>query len=139
VQPEDLVEFGMIPSSSAACRCRAARPLDIEKLVSILTEPKKRDRPPVSASLQMDGKDISFHERCARQDRQACREARYGRPRPACGVRRNHDGHHVRLPDQPTGSKYVIDERLSMARKDLFAETKIGSERAPEFNRTGEK
>ena len=126
VQPEDLVEFGMIPEFVGRLPLIAPLdPLDIETLVSILTEPKNAIVRQYQRLFKMDGKDISFTQdaliniakRAVKRDtgarglRAVCEEIMMDIM--------------YRLPDQPAGSKYVIDGEVVDGTKDLFAEPPI--------------
>ena len=125
VQPEDLVEFGMIPEFVGRLPLIAPLdPLDIETLVNILTEPKNAIVRQYQRLFKMDGKDISFTtDALVKIAKRAVKRDTGARGLRAVCEEIMMDIMY-RLPDQPTGSKYIIDGEVVDGTKDLFAEPK---------------
>jgi len=73
----------------------------------------------------MDGKDISFTNDALVKIAKRAVKRDTGRPRLRAVCEEIMMDIMYRLPDQPTGSKYVIDGEVVDGTKDLFAETKI--------------
>jgi ATP-dependent Clp protease ATP-binding subunit ClpX len=121
VQPDDLVEFGMIPEFVGRLPLIAPLdPLDIETLVSILTAPKNAITRQYQKLFRMDGKDLSFTPGAL----QLIAKRAVKRETGARGLRAVCEEIMVdimfRLPDQPAGMKFVLDEEVVEGRRDLF-------------------
>jgi ATP-dependent Clp protease ATP-binding subunit ClpX len=121
VQPEDLVEFGMIPEFVGRLPVVATlEPLDVKTLISILTEPKNALVKQFQKFFRMEGAELEFTagaleqiaERALRRDtgaralRAVCEEIMLDLM--------------YRLPDQQEGSKYIITEEVVEGRQSLF-------------------
>jgi ATP-dependent Clp protease ATP-binding subunit ClpX len=121
VQPEDLVEFGMIPEFVGRLPvCATLEPLDVETLVSILTRPKNALVKQYQKFFRMEGCEVEFtpdaleaiSERALKRDtgaralRAVCEEIML-------------DLMYL-LPDQQPGAKFVIDSDVVQGRKNLF-------------------
>jgi ATP-dependent Clp protease ATP-binding subunit ClpX len=121
VQPEDLVEFGMIPEFVGRLPiCAALEPLDVETLVSILTSPKNALVKQYAKFFRMEGSELQFTpgaleaiaERALKRDtgaralRAVCEEIMLDLM--------------YKLPDAQQGTKYVIDADVVAGRKQLF-------------------
>ncbi len=121
VQPEDLVEFGMIPEFVGRLPLVSTLdPLDVRTLISILTEPKNALVKQYQKFFRMEGSELEFTpgtleliaERALKRDtgaralRAVCEEIML-------------DLMYL-LPDQQQGGKYVITEDIAEGRADLF-------------------
>ena len=121
VQPEDLVEFGMIPEFVGRLPVVATlEPLDVETLISILTEPKNALIKQYQKFFRMESSDLEFTrgaleliaERALKRDtgaralRAVCEEIMLDLM--------------YRLPDQKQQGKYLISEEVVEGREHLF-------------------
>ncbi len=130
VQPEDLIEFGMIPEFVGRLPLVAPlEPLGADSLVSILTQPRNALVKQYKKFFRMEGADLEFtpealrliavkamkRDTGARALRAVCEEIMLDLM--------------YQLPDQGRGGKYLIDEGIVEGRSDLF---KIEPERRKE-------
>ena len=121
VQPEDLVEFGMIPEFVGRLPLVATlEPLDVKTLINILTEPKNALVKQYQKFFRMENCDVEFTpealeliaERALKRDtgaralRAVCEEIMLDLM--------------YKLPDQQTGGKYVISREIVEGRQNLF-------------------
>jgi ATP-dependent Clp protease ATP-binding subunit ClpX len=121
VQPEDLIEFGMIPEFVGRLPVVATlEPLDVETLISILTEPKNALVKQYQKFFRMEGADLQFTagaleriaERALKRDtgaralRAVCEEIMLDLM--------------YRLPDQAHGGKYIVDESVVDGQATLY-------------------
>jgi ATP-dependent Clp protease ATP-binding subunit ClpX len=121
VQPEDLVEFGMIPEFVGRLPLIATlEPLDVKTLISILTEPKNAIVKQYRKIFNMEHSDLEFTsgaleliaERALKRDtgaralRAVCEEIMLELM--------------YKLPDQQQGGKYIITEDVVQGRENLF-------------------
>jgi len=121
VQPEDLVEFGMIPEFVGRMPVVATlEPLDVKTLISILTEPRNALVKQYQKFFRMEGSEVDFTaaalqliaERAMRRDtgaralRAVCEEIMLDLM--------------YRLPEQQQGGKYLINEDIVEGRESLF-------------------
>jgi ATP-dependent Clp protease ATP-binding subunit ClpX len=121
VQPEDLVEFGMIPEFVGRLPVAATlEPLDVATLISILTEPKNALVKQYQKFFRMEGCEVEFTpgslkliaQRALKRDtgaralRAVCEEIMLDLM--------------YRLPDEGQGGKYVISEEVVEGRRNLF-------------------
>jgi ATP-dependent Clp protease ATP-binding subunit ClpX len=121
VQPEDLVEFGMIPEFVGRLPLIATlEPLDVKTLISILTEPKNALVKQYRKIFNMENSDLEFTsgaleliaERALKRDtgaralRAVCEEIMLELM--------------YKLPDQQTGGKYIVNEDVVEGRQHLF-------------------
>ena len=121
VQPEDLVEFGMIPEFVGRLPlCATLEPLDVQTLINILTEPKNALVKQYQKFFRLEGNDLTFTpgalakiaERALKRDtgaralRAVCEEIMLDMM--------------YRLPDEGQGGKYIIDEAVVEGRRDVF-------------------
>jgi len=121
VQPEDLVEFGMIPEFVGRLPlCATLEPLDTKILVNILTEPKNALVKQYQKFFRLEGADVEFTagalemiaERALKRDtgaralRAVCEEIMLELM--------------YKLPDQQQGGKYIINEAVVEGRQSLF-------------------
>jgi ATP-dependent Clp protease ATP-binding subunit ClpX len=121
VQPEDLVEFGMIPEFVGRLPlCATLEPLDTKILINILTEPKNALVKQYQKFFRLEGADVEFTrgalemiaERALKRDtgaralRAVCEEIMLDLM--------------YKLPDQQQGGKYIISEAIVEGRQNLF-------------------
>jgi ATP-dependent Clp protease ATP-binding subunit ClpX len=121
VQPEDLVEFGMIPEFVGRLPVTATlEPLDVKTLINILTEPKNALVKQYQKFFRMEGCEVEFTQRAmeliaaralkrdtgARALRAVCEEIMLDLM--------------YRLPDQGQGGRYIITEDIVEGRQSLF-------------------
>jgi ATP-dependent Clp protease ATP-binding subunit ClpX len=133
VQPEDLVEFGMIPEFVGRLPlCATLEPLDTKILVNILTAPKNAIVKQYKKFFRLEGSDVEFtpgaleliaaralkRDTGARALRAVCEEIMLDLM--------------YKLPDQGQGGKFVIDEAIVEGRRNLF-------ELKPEQTPTGQR
>jgi ATP-dependent Clp protease ATP-binding subunit ClpX len=120
VQPEDLVEFGMIPEFVGRLPvCATLEPLDVKTLINILTTPKNALVKQYQKFFRLEGSEVEFTtgaleliaERALKRDtgaralRAVCEEIMLELM--------------YKLPDHQ-GGKYVIDEDVVEGRVNLF-------------------
>ena len=121
VQPEDLVEYGMIPEFVGRLPISATlEPLDVRTLINILTEPKNALVKQYQKFFRMEGSEVEFTagalehiaERALKRDtgaralRAVCEEIMLDLM--------------YRLPDEGQGGKYVITEEVVDGKRNLF-------------------
>jgi ATP-dependent Clp protease ATP-binding subunit ClpX len=121
VQPEDLVEFGMIPEFVGRLPLIASlEPLDTTTLISILTQPKNALVKQYQKFFRLEGAEVEFTpaaleriaERALKRDtgaralRAVCEEIMLDMM--------------YKLPDQQQGGKYTIDDAIVDGRRSLF-------------------
>jgi ATP-dependent Clp protease ATP-binding subunit ClpX len=121
VQPEDLIEYGMIPEFVGRLPIAATlEPLDVAILVNILTTPKNALVKQYKKFFRIEGNDVEFTpgalrliaERALKRDtgaralRAVCEEIMLDLM--------------YKLPDQQQGGKFIIDEDVVEGRQSLF-------------------
>src|SRR5438067_8820400 len=121
VQPDDLVEFGMIPEFVGRLPlCATLEPLDTRTLISILTEPKNALVKQYQKFFRMEGCDLDFTpgaldmiaQRALKRDtgaralRAVCEEIMLDLM--------------YKLPDAGQGGRYMIDEAIVEGKRSLF-------------------
>ena len=121
VQPDDLVEFGMIPEFVGRLPLVATlEPLDVATLINILSEPKNALVKQYQKFFRIEGSELDFTsgaleliaERALKRDtgaralRAVCEEIMLDLM--------------YKLPDQQQGGKYVITEDVVEGREHLF-------------------
>jgi ATP-dependent Clp protease ATP-binding subunit ClpX len=121
VQPEDLVEFGMIPEFVGRLPvCATLEPLDVATLINILTAPKNALVKQYQKFFRMEGSEIEFTpgaleiiaERALKRDtgaralRAVCEEIMLDLM--------------YRLPEEGQGGKYVLSEDVIEGKRNLF-------------------
>ncbi len=121
VQPEDLVEYGLIPEFIGRLPLISSLdPLDLEALISILTEPRNALVRQYQKLFKMDGKILEFTPDALN----AIAKRALKRETGARGLRAVCEELMLdimyRLPDQPAGTKFVIDAAVVERRRDLF-------------------
>jgi ATP-dependent Clp protease ATP-binding subunit ClpX len=121
VQPEDLVEFGMIPEFVGRLPLAATLdPLDAHTLVTILTEPKNALVKQYKKFFRMEGAELEFTPAALRRiaERALKRDTGARALRAVCEEIML-DLMYA-LPDQAQGLKYIIDEEVVEGRRALF-------------------
>jgi ATP-dependent Clp protease ATP-binding subunit ClpX len=122
VQPEDLVEFGMIPEFVGRLPLHATlEPLDVPALVNILTEPKNALVRQYQKFFRLEGSEVEFTPAALRQiARRALKRDTGARALRAVCEEVMLDLMY-RLPDESQrGGKYVITEDIVEGRESLF-------------------
>ena len=119
-QPEDLVEFGMIPEFVGRLPVVATlEPLDVPALINVLTQPKNAIVKQYERFFELEGSTVEFTESALRiiAERALKRETGARALRAVCEevmLDIMYD-----LPDQPDGH-YVIDENVVEGRQQVF-------------------
>jgi ATP-dependent Clp protease ATP-binding subunit ClpX len=122
VQPEDLVEFGMIPEFIGRLPLISTlEPLTVDVLVNILTQPKNAITKQYLRFFRMENSEVEFtHGALEAISRRALKRDTGARAlRAVCEELMLEVMYE--LPDQARGVKYVIDEDVVEGRKRLFA------------------
>jgi ATP-dependent Clp protease ATP-binding subunit ClpX len=120
-QPEDLIEFGMIPEFVGRLPLVAPlEPLDVEVLMSILTQPRNALVKQYKKFFRMEGADLEFTTGALRMiaEKAMRRDTGARALRAVCEeimLNLMYD-----LPEQHQGGKYVIDEEIVEGRTSLF-------------------
>jgi ATP-dependent Clp protease ATP-binding subunit ClpX len=121
VQPEDLVEFGMIPEFVGRLPLAATLdPLDEKTLVSILTEPKNAISKQYQKFFRMEGSELEFTPGALKLIAQRALKRDTGARALRAVCEELMLDLMYRLPDQAQGGKYVIDESVVEGRRSLF-------------------
>src|SRR6476619_2223705 len=121
-QPEDLVEFGMIPEFVGRLPlCATLEPLDAEILINILTEPKNALVKQYQKFFRLEGSEVEFTPRAL----ELIAERALKRDTGARALRAVCEEIMLdlmyKLPDQQQGGKYIITEDIVEGRQSLFA------------------
>ncbi|HEY2411084.1 MAG TPA: ATP-dependent Clp protease ATP-binding subunit ClpX [Pirellulaceae bacterium] len=121
VQTEDILEFGMIPELVGRLPVISSlAPLDHPGLVRVLTEPKNALLKQYQTLFEMEDCHLEFSESAL----SAIAAKALKKGTGARGLRSIVE--HVmvdimyELPDQPKGSKFVIDQDIVLGRRPLF-------------------
>jgi ATP-dependent Clp protease ATP-binding subunit ClpX len=122
VQTEDILEFGMIPELIGRLPVISSlAPLDHAGLVRVLTEPKNALLKQYQTLFEMEDCHVEFSESALHAIATKALKKGTG----ARGLRSIVE--HVmvdimfELPDQPKGTKYIIDQDVVLGRKPLFS------------------
>ncbi len=121
VDTADILEFGMIPELIGRLPVISSlAPLDHAGLVRVLTEPKNALLKQYQTLFEMEDCHLEFSDSALSAIAGKALEKKTG----ARGLRSIVEGAMTdimfELPDQPKGSKYVIDEDVVLKRKPLF-------------------
>ncbi|HEX8341052.1 MAG TPA: ATP-dependent Clp protease ATP-binding subunit ClpX [Tepidisphaeraceae bacterium] len=125
VQPEDLVEFGMIPEFIGRLPLISTlEPLDIPTLINILTEPKNAITKQYQRFFRMEGSELEFTEGALRMiaEKSLKRDTGARALRAVCEEMMLEVMYE--LPDQQPGQKFTIDEAIVSGGKHLFGHRK---------------
>ena len=121
VQPEDLVEFGMIPEFVGRLPlCATLDPLDVQTLINILTEPKNALVKQYQKFFRLEGCELDFTAGALRKiaERALKRDTGARALRAVCEEIML--DLMYRLPDEGQNGKYMIDEAVVEGRRDVF-------------------
>src|SRR3954463_6090599 len=122
VQPEDLIEFGMIPEFVGRLPIAATlEPLDVDILINILTQPKNALVKQYKKFFRLEGADVEFTPAALRMiaERALKRDTGARALRAVCEEIML--DLMYKLPDQQQqGGKYIIDEDIVEGRASLF-------------------
>src|SRR6266480_2228063 len=121
VQPEDLIEFGMIPEFVGRLPlCATLEPLDAEILINILTQPKNALVKQYQKFFRLEGSEVEFTPGA----RELIAERALKRDTGARALRAVCEEMMLdlmyRLPDQQPGGKFIISEEIVEGRESLF-------------------
>jgi ATP-dependent Clp protease ATP-binding subunit ClpX len=128
VAPDDLIEFGMIPELVGRLPvCSALTPLDESAMIRVLTEPKNALTKQYEKLFTMEEADLRFTDEALRS---IARKAQ-ARETGARGLRSIIENVMLdimfELPDQPRGSRYVINEDVVEGRQRIFEQPQTKS------------
>jgi len=126
VQPEDLVEFGMIPEFIGRLPLISTlEPLTVDVLVNILTEPKNAITKQYLRFFRMEGSELEFTTGALRAIAQKALKRDTGARALRAVCEEMMLEVMYALPDQPQGVKYIIDEDVVAGRKHVFAQRPV--------------
>src|SRR6185295_13104190 len=111
VQPEDLVEFGMIPEFVGRLPIAATlEPLDVKTLINILSTPKNALVKQYQKFFRMEGSELEFTEGALEliAERALKRDTGARALRAVCEEVMLELMYN--LPDQQSGGKFIINE-----------------------------
>jgi ATP-dependent Clp protease ATP-binding subunit ClpX len=121
VQPEDLVEFGMIPEFVGRLPVVASlEPLDVKTLINILTQPKNALVKQFQKFFRMEGAELEFTSEALELIAERALKRDTGARALRAVVEELMLDLMYRLPDQQPGTKYVISEDVIEGRESLF-------------------
>jgi ATP-dependent Clp protease ATP-binding subunit ClpX len=121
VQPEDLVEFGMIPEFVGRLPVVATLdPLDIKTLINILTEPKNALVKQFQKFFRIEGSELEFTPGALELIAERALKRDTGARALRAVVEEIMLDLMYRLPDQEQGGKYIISEEIVEGRQGLF-------------------
>jgi len=121
VQPEDLVEYGMIPEFVGRLPlCATLEPLDTKTLINILTSPKNALVKQYQKFFRLEGHEVEFTPKAL----QLIAERALKRDTGARALRAVCEEIMLdmmyKLPDQSQGGKYIITDAVVEGRENLF-------------------
>src|SRR6188472_1863527 len=120
VQPEDLVEFGMIPEFVGRLPlCATLEPLDADILINILTEPKNAIVKQYKKFFRLEGSDVEFTPGALRLIAERALKRDTGARALRAVTEEIMLDLMYKLPDAQQGGKYVIDEAIVEGRASL--------------------
>jgi ATP-dependent Clp protease ATP-binding subunit ClpX len=121
VQPEDLIEFGMIPEFVGRLPvCATLEPLDIKTLMNILTEPKNALVKQYQRFFRMEGSELEFRPEALRLIAEKALKRDTGARALRAVCEELMLDLMYKLPDQQQGGKYIVDEDVVEGRQHLF-------------------
>jgi ATP-dependent Clp protease ATP-binding subunit ClpX len=121
VQPEDLVEFGMIPEFVGRLPVVATlEPLDVKTLINILTEPKNALVKQFQKFFRMEGSELEFTAGALEMIAERALKRDTGARALRAVVEEIMMDLMYRLPDQEPGVKYIITRDIVEGRNSLF-------------------
>lgn len=121
VQTEDILSYGMIPELVGRMPVISSlTPLDYSGLVRVLTEPKNALLRQYKTLFEMEECSLEFSEKAI----EAIAGKALNKGTGARGLRSVVEDVMVdimyELPDQPKGSKYIIDDQIVLGKRRLF-------------------
>jgi len=120
-QPEDLIEFGMIPEFVGRLPLVATLdPLDVNTLIHILTDPKNALIKQYQKFFRMEGSELEFTPGALRMIAQKALKRDTGARALRAVCEELMMDLMYSLPDQQTPAKYVINEDVVEGREHLF-------------------
>ena len=121
VQPEDLVEYGMIPEFVGRLPVAATlEPLDSKTLINILTQPKNALVKQFQKFFRMEGSELEFTEGALELIAERAMKRDTGARALRAVVEEIMLDLMYRLPDAQQGTKYVINEEVVLGQQNLF-------------------
>jgi ATP-dependent Clp protease ATP-binding subunit ClpX len=121
VQPEDLVEFGMIPEFVGRLPVAATlEPLDVKTLINILCEPKNALVKQFQKFFRLEGAELEFTPEALERIAERALKRDTGARALRAVLEELMLEVMYRLPDQTPGTKYVITEDVVLGRTNLF-------------------
>jgi ATP-dependent Clp protease ATP-binding subunit ClpX len=128
ITPDDLIEFGMIPELVGRLPVVSAlTPLDEEALIRVLVEPKNALTKQYERLFSMEEADLRFTDEALRAIAKKAQERETG----ARGLRSIIESVMLDimfdLPEQPRGSRYVINEDVVLGKQQLFEQPQTKS------------
>ncbi len=121
VQPEDLVEYGMIPEFVGRLPIAATlEPLDVATLINILTEPKNALVKQYQKFFRMEGCEVEFTSDALKSIAQRALKRDTGARALRAVCEEIMLDMMYRLPDEGQGGKYLITDDVVEGRKNLF-------------------
>ncbi|MGH7178555.1 MAG: ATP-dependent Clp protease ATP-binding subunit ClpX, partial [Tepidisphaeraceae bacterium] len=121
VQPEDLVEFGMIPEFVGRLPvCATLEPLDVQTLMSILTEPRNSLVKQYQKFFRIEGSELEFTPAALQMIAQRALKRDTGARALRAVCEEIMLDLMYKLPDMQTGAKYIIDESIVEGNRNLF-------------------
>jgi ATP-dependent Clp protease ATP-binding subunit ClpX len=121
VQPEDLVEFGMIPEFVGRLPVVATlEPLDVKTLINILTEPKNALVKQFQKFFRMEGSELEFTPTALELIAERALKRDTGARALRAVIEEIMLDLMYRLPDQQQGTKYIITDEIVEGRQNLF-------------------
>lgn len=124
VQPEDLVEFGMIPEFVGRLPLAATLDsLDVPTLVNILTQPKSALVRQYKKFFRMEGADVEFTPKALELIAERALKRNTGARALRAVCEEIMLDLMYKLPDQQQGGKYIIDENVVAGKQELFEPT----------------
>jgi ATP-dependent Clp protease ATP-binding subunit ClpX len=123
VTPDDLIEFGMIPELVGRLPVVSAlTPLDEESLVRVLTEPKNALTKQYERLFSMEEADLKFTDEALKAIAKKAQERETGARGLRSIIEKVMLDIMFDLPEQPRGSRYVINDDVVHGKKPLLGE-----------------
>jgi ATP-dependent Clp protease ATP-binding subunit ClpX len=120
VTSDDILHFGMIPELVGRLPVVSAlRPLDLEAMVRILTEPKNALVKQYQALFGMENAELGFTETAMRTIAERAMEKDTGARALRSVIEEVMLDIMFELPDQPAGSRYLVTEEVAAGRERL--------------------
>jgi ATP-dependent Clp protease ATP-binding subunit ClpX len=121
VQPEDLIEYGMIPEFVGRLPvCATLEPLDVRTLINILTEPKNALVKQYAKFFRMEGSELEFTPSALHAIAQKALKRDTGARALRAVCEEIMLDLMYKLPDQQQGTKDIVDEDIVEGRSHLF-------------------